>query len=133
MSRSGTRSKPNPWTQQELDTLIRLREVKKMTYPQISFHLPGRSPDQCGRRYSYYKSGHLYNEMRRSVRKEAGARIGRPPGAVAQSIHPRLDEFMHQQRLRRLEAYDARDISASIFGDPPKGYSALDLRERANA
>ena len=132
MSRSGTRSKPNPWTQQELDTLIRLREVNKMTYPQISLHLPGRTPDQCGRRYNYYKSGDLYNEVRRLVRKEASARIGRPPGAVAQSIHPRLDEFMRRQRLRRLEAYDARDLTAALLGDPPN-FTALDLRERTNA
>lgn len=131
MSRCGTRSKPNPWTQQELVTLVFL-PAQKMKYAQIALHLPGRSIDQCARRHSYCMSGHLYNAMRRSVRKEARARIGRPPGTIADSIHPRLNEFMYEQRLRRLEACDARDISAAIFGDPPKEFSALDLRERAN-
>jgi hypothetical protein len=34
------------------------------------------------------------------------------------------------ERRKRLAALDRRDLTASVFGDPPPGYSALDQRRQ---
>src|SRR3990167_4192769 len=131
MSRSGTQRDAVPWTAQELSILHRLRR-QGLKFVQIAAHLPGRTMQQCEWRYNYSINAATQNEKRRLARAKLNAKIGRPSGAIAHSIHPRIDKSTREQQLRRLEAYDARDISASIFGDPPRGFSALDLRERAN-
>lgn len=131
MNRSGTQRDPTPWTEQELSTLQRLRE-SGLKFRQIAPHLPGRTWQQCARRYSYMMNGAVYNERRKFVRIKQISKSGRPLGTIAGG-DPSLDENTIAQKVKLLAAYDARNLTAAIFGDPPKGFSALDLRERANA
>lgn len=44
-------------------------------------------------------------------------------------IHPDTTQDEIAAQAARLSAYAARDLTASIMGDPPVGFSALDERE----
>lgn len=48
---------------------------------------------------------------------------------IATSPQGRPPQHVEEERERRLAARDRQDLTASFFGDPPPGYSALDQRE----
>lgn len=37
-----------------------------------------------------------------------------------------VDPSLEAERVRRRDGYDARDLTSTFFGDPPRGFSALD-------
>jgi hypothetical protein len=41
----------------------------------------------------------------------------------------RISQSQEDERQRRKAGNDARDVTATFFGDPPRGFSALDKRE----
>lgn len=105
-----------PWTNVELRLLSDMRAVG-LTWPQIAAALPGRSPAQC--------AGRWHHEQMRAVaadRKAAGLR---------QSGGLDVPQGVLTDRARRQEA-PHRDLAGAVFGDPPKGFSALDRRRGAS-
>lgn len=71
---------------------------------------------------------------------EIAADMGRTVDAVRQRLlmlqyrrrvaegTSKISPHVQQVREARAAGYDARDITGTIFGDPPRGFSALDKR-----
>lgn len=57
-------------------------------------------------------------------KKGGGLSYARLYASTPKALPPEIEA----ERLSRLAAADRRDLSASIFGDPPPGYSALDQK-----
>lgn len=79
-----------------------------------------------------FEDGHGYEDI--------AVILGRPATAIKSKLEDlryrnspatagRASAELLSARDERRHAYDARDLTALICGDPPKGFSALDRRE----
>lgn len=91
------------WTRIEIENAMTLYEDDH-SFEEIA-HILGRSVEAT--KYRIHA-------------EQAKARIA--AGVTRSSISPEQED----EPARRLEGYGARDITASLFGDPPRGFSALD-------
>ena len=98
------------WTDEEFARLVHMVEVDHLGFTEIGQRL-GRGTSTCYQKYHYANS----------VR--------------AQSAHdqqlPRASERAINERDRYNAALHARDLTATLCGDPPPGYSALDRKRSA--
>lgn len=99
---------PQPWTETEVARLMHLRTVLGRGWPEIAIELR--------RTESGVKSKFKYELHQREVRAPSVPFIREPVPA----------EVLIEQ-AKRLTA-SARDLAGAIFGDPPRGFSALDRR-----
>lgn len=94
----GSKPKPPvPWTDQELN------------HAKLLF----------GRGYSFWKIGQLTGRTLEAVRNKLF------PAPPRDRHHRDLPKLKADAAARR-EAADQRDMTSTFFGDPPRGYSALD-------
>ena len=124
--RTGTRTH---WTKERADELFRLRDEGK-NYREIAL-LVGSS---LSRIESFFRWRGLTEEQKavKRARDSEGwvRRRGRPPGihTHARRVEPlRPDPAAVADRDYRLSLHPT-SLTASLFGDPPPGYSALDKR-----
>ena len=62
-------TKYNKWSQEELDLLVKLREVDKLTYEQIAKRMEGRTRQQVNTKYNYIKAKRDSQPRKRTNRK----------------------------------------------------------------
>lgn len=115
--------KVRPWTDEETE-LARAHYTRAIS-PADFFRLVGRTKDAAGRRLEYIdrpevREKHLRKmQMYRDAAKASGVmnvaarKVDAPPELI-------------EEAARRAKA--PRSITASIMGDPPPGFSALDRR-----
>lgn len=89
-----------PWSKDELDRLLYLRDVKAMSWPPIAEDL-GRTKRSCQSRY-----WDIVNNRRRKALDGVTT--------IERKIHPSLNTNHYSS------------LTAMIFGDPLPGRSALD-------
>lgn len=68
-------TKYNKWSQEELDLLVKLREVDKLTYEQIAKRMEGRTRQQVNTKYNYIKAKRGSQPCKRTNRKWTEAEI----------------------------------------------------------
>lgn len=98
-----------PWTADNIASMIHMRDVERKTFPVIDRAL-GRSPG-C--------SKSKYESLRLGPAPRAGSVSG---GRV--TLSPQQEA---NQRARK-DAENRMSLTATLFGDPPPGFSALDRR-----
>ncbi len=99
---------PQPWPDAEVGRLMHLRLVLGWGWAEIAVEL--------GRTESGVKSKFKYESHERSVRAPSVPFVREP-----------VPESVLVEQARRLTA-SARDLAGAVFGDPPRGFSALDRR-----
>lgn len=62
-------TKYNKWSQEDLDLLVKLREVDKLTYEQIAKRMEGRTRQQVNTKYNYIKAKRDSQPRKRTNRK----------------------------------------------------------------
>jgi hypothetical protein len=105
------------WTEPQDRLLILMRQVQFASWETIGARL-GLSPETCRAHYYQVVGAELPPIVPRRVAR-------RTPRAE-------LDAKLERARIRNA-AYGARSLTASFFGDPPLGYSALDQKRNAGA
>jgi hypothetical protein len=98
------------WTYDETRKLFRLRDVLELEWKDIALKI-GRSEAACW--------NHYYNE--------GGSRHG------SYSVRKNPSEEALADAARRAQARERQSLTEQFFGDPPKGYSALDRKQQATA
>lgn len=108
---------PRPWTKQDINQLVALREVEKKQFGEID-EILGRSINSSRAKYHNVKAleGHPGDGM---IRLDTSMRVSVSPRALAER-DIRSHALLHQSP------------TAALMGDPPPGRSALD-RKQANA
>jgi hypothetical protein len=101
---------PKPWSADELEQLVNLRRQAGLDWSEIAIRLD-RTESGVKSKMKY-----IQYEAERSA-KQPSVPFEREP----------IPDSVLIDRARRLAA-SARDLTASICGDPPRGYSALDRR-----
>lgn len=96
-----------PWTKEDLDKLVHLKESAKLSWDEISARL-NRPSGTVYSKYEYLKNQAAFGPRHAECRENIPALI--------------LTEQRHRQSLT------PRDLTAAFFGDPLPGYSALDRR-----
>lgn len=110
------------WREQEIQTLVYMRETQKKDWPEIAKALD-RTAGACSVFYSNHKTGQRW---RRDIdRKNRAARLQLEPLTLAKAPPDLLEE-----REARNAAAHNRTLTASVFGDPPPGFSALDKKRQ---
>lgn len=109
LTRKAGRPLPKMWTPDEFDRAITMRN-DGFDHTEIAAAL-GRSQTSVQSKFE--------NDRR--------ARIGRPIEGAKSRV---LSDRQQDERARRSDGYDARDLTSQIMGDPPRGFSALDQRGR---
>jgi len=99
-----------PWQQGEVVILLDMRDNQKCAFEKIDVAL-GRPPGSS--RYKY---------MRLRDGKEPSA------GPTASGGRVELSPAQLAARAARTDAANRMTLTATFFGDPPPGYSALDRR-----
>lgn len=107
------------WTQDEIDSVYRLKEAG-MTPQQIAKQI-GRSQTAV-----YFRLAGKYDPEHRAKRN-AEYRMEYPSRAVDMPVDARPPMEVIAERNRRM-SLPCRDLTASLFGDPPVGLSALERR-----
>lgn len=106
------------WSKKQVDTLRHLYEVERKSWEDISAVI-GRTPWACRSKMHELRSGGQRNDGRRL------AGIHNPH---SMTVRPDL----LADREARFAALQRRTHTQEFFGDPPPGFSALDLaRKRA--
>jgi len=100
---------PVAWSTEEISKLMHLRAQLGWDWCAIAVEL--------GRTESGVKSKYKYVLHERSCAKAPSLPGGREP----------IPETVLVEQARRLAAA-ARDLAGAVFGDPPRGFSALDRR-----
>lgn len=101
-----------PWTEEECDLLVELRDDEAMEWPAIAAQLM-RRPRTCEERYHVVKARRL-------------AAAGLPARYNNKASQAALID-----RERRAELRSGMDLTSTFFGDPPPGYSALDRKRQS--
>lgn len=104
------------WSKPELDSLVEMYEIQKLPFAEIKDHFPGRSTRHCRKRY------HQFCQKRDGLLTKTA--IEGPETFV-------VDEAALIAREQRNEGYMARDLTSTVCGDPPRGFSALDLQRES--
>ena len=112
--------KGKPWLPEELAQLRYLRETMRYTWAYISKQV-GHTQASCEITYHVRVKG-----GRGKIPKKPGPVLGH---IVEPSSRPR--QHLFDEQARRLAAYARRDLTATICGDPPPGYSAHDRQRDA--
>lgn len=99
---------PQPWPDAEVARLMRLRLDLGWSWAEIALEL--------GRTESGVKSRFKYEQHSREVKAPSVPFVREP-----------VPDSVLADQARRLTA-GARDLAGSVFGDPPRGFSALDRR-----
>lgn len=99
---------PQPWPEAEVLELMRLRVHLGWGWAEIAVEL--------GRTESGVKSKFKYELHQREVRAPSVPFVREP-----------VPDSVLVEQARRLTA-SARDLAGAVFGDPPRGFSALDRR-----
>ena len=99
---------PQPWPDAEVARLMHLRFVLGWGWGQIAVEL--------GRTESSVKSRFKYEQHSRDVKAPSVPFVREP-----------IPDGVLREQARRLTA-TARDLAGAVFGDPPRGFSALDRR-----
>lgn len=113
------------WSREQIDQLINLRQGSLRegithAWPDIAT-LIGRPVEHCRAKYHYEMA-------KRATPRRARIRI---KDDSVQRIHPpTLRERLAERAVLR-DASERRDLTATLCGDPPPGYSALDRRSGA--
>jgi len=103
---------PRGFTDDEVAELLRMREVERLSFPEIDAAL-GRRHGVCKAKYRQVREGDSAIVERRLLEPPP---IKVPPDRIADRDHRR--------------ALSPASITAALFGDPLPGRSALDLRGR---
>lgn len=99
-----------PWTSEEVERGVAMRLDDDMDWDEIAAALGRKSITT------------VHDKVSREIAKrERGT-------GVAVIRVGRLTPDQIETRDRRRAGYDARDFTSSFFGDPPKGFSALDRK-----
>lgn len=106
------RPSPRPWSADDVAQLLHMRDVQK---------LPWRVIDATLKR-SKGGSFQKYEQI-------GGRRNLSSAGVGVESCRVRVSAEQEAARLARFEAQCRMTPTATFFGDPPPGYSALDQRE----
>lgn len=101
------KSRNVPWTDTEVERLLFLHD------------------DGWGVEDIAVKLARTINAVTERIGRELHRR-GREQGTAR--INGRVSDRQEHERQRRAEGYDARDLTGVAFGDPPRGFSALDQR-----
>lgn len=99
---------PQPWPEPEVERLFHLRLVLGWSWAEIAGEL--------GRTESGVKSKLKYEQASRAIKSPSVPFVREPVPC----------EVLAEQ-ARRVCA-GARDLAGAVFGDPPRGFSALDRR-----
>lgn len=113
-ARSGRRvGRPSnvPWSAQEIENCMALYD-DDLAIEDIAVAL-GRGIEATRER--------VYIELRKRHAGEKGC------AWLSGKITPEQEA----ERLKRRDGYDARDITSTFFGDPPRGFSALDKQRQS--
>lgn len=110
------------WTDNEIETLLRMRDQENQSWRAIGQALD-RTAGACEVFHSNYKAGQRWR--RKTVKAPAEARLQIEP------LHNiTVPDHRFAERDARSAAADRRTITQQLFGDPPPGYSALDMKRR---
>lgn len=128
-------SKPDTfWNTERVARMRSLRARKPpATWEEIGA-LFNRNPASCCSVFNYRMNSTERNErskQRRARRKQILSPGRYPANSIYKGTGPLLDDVQIQEQARRLNGYEARDLTAAAFGDPPRGFSALDQRQGA--
>lgn len=102
------RKPARPWTEAEVAQLIQLYEIDARLFREIDHQL-GRPTGSSAVKY-------------------AGLRRPAARSMISREARVEIDQTAFAERAARKLAENQRGLTASFFGDPPKGYSALDRR-----
>lgn len=87
----------------------------------------GLTTDQVYNRFVGQRAaGKWKHQGPRRYTEARASRPGRPQNYTSGS---KVTPGQIEDRDRRAQGYDARDFTSSFFGDPPRGFSALDKRK----
>ena len=102
-------SNGRPWGQREIERMKHLHDVEHKTWSEVGVIL-NRSACSCSSKYAYELSGSGRQDNHKMV------------------VVLDVPQSVLIDRDRRANA--PRSLSATFFGDPPRGYSALDRMGR---
>lgn len=113
------------WLPHEVTRLVELVEDHELSWDEVVLAMPGRTKKECQSRY------YSVDDRRHTGRQAAALSFQ----------HTKIPDGLEADRQARQAARDARndaslargDITPVFFGDPPPGYSALDLKRAARA
>jgi hypothetical protein len=111
------------WRQEDIDKLLRLRDIEQMRWDAIGRAFPERNVFQLQSKYHYLKNG-----SRRTRNRNLDTTCYHFDRV---SHSPELRAAVDTARRLRLSAPRPASLTALICGDPPPGRSALDRREAA--
>lgn len=105
-SSSGRYNRPDsiPWTQTEIDLCMAMHE------------------DDYGPEDIAIRLRRSVTSIQSKIRCALELRRREEGGSVSKRISAKQED----ERDRRKAGYDARDMTSTFFGDPPRGFSALD-------
>lgn len=117
------------WTESEVELVIQLRDDAKLDWYEIAARM-GRTAKGAKNRYYFFKRSPedqaKFLQAKKDYRKTYRSRGGKSCMEV-RAERPRdiPDETIREWQTRSMAP---RTLTGSIFGDPPIGYSALDMR-----
>lgn len=130
MHRASTRNRfveRNPWTPEEIALAAEL-------YRRAVTNLYGDRRHTAGAKHRVDQI--IAEQLHRTIASVELRRVmygpsyvnPRTAGVIPKIVPAQLGppDYVLAERERRREAVDARDTTATLCGDPPKGYSALD-------
>ena len=122
-TRPGADMKALPWTPEE-DAVLCEMTIAGQNYDEIAAALPGRTYAGVKCRLRYVN---LSAEDRKEANRRKRARVvvpARYQERVPKAVEVPPEVFVDRDR----RAMAPRDLTGAFFGDPPRGYSALERR-----
>ncbi|HYM33364.1 MAG TPA: SANT/Myb-like DNA-binding domain-containing protein [Candidatus Cybelea sp.] len=116
------RKQAPPWSAEEDSTLIQARQIDRKPWKEVAA-IVGRPEGACIARRDILSARDKAIEGPRRHNRGKGQT---PPAVIT------IDDKAAAASLAYARARAARDLTASLMGDPPPGYSALD-RKRGGA
>jgi hypothetical protein len=112
---AATKFRPRPWGWHDIERLVELREVQRLTWRRSMMSFVAGRPKCCA-----------LSARDGQARTPEGH--DRPPAPHFAEPKPAARDVVARtaERDARRDAYDRRDLTATFCGDPPVGYSALD-------